>query len=67
MGRLVLSRRLGEGVYLRREGDGPEQEILVTVHEIQGGKVRLSFVAPDDVIVLREELRGREVEPEGRP
>ena len=43
---LVLSRRLGERIVI----DG---EIIVTVVAVQGNKVRLSIVAPEDVRVDR--------------
>jgi carbon storage regulator len=43
---LVLSRKVGEQVLI---GDN----IMVTVTEIRGGKVRLGFEAPDDVQICR--------------
>ena len=49
---LVLSRKLGEKLYI---GDGPDMvEVIVT--SIDRGKVRLGFVAPQHVSILRKEL-----------
>jgi carbon storage regulator len=47
---LVLSRKHGERIII---GDG---EIIVTVVEIQGGKVRLGITAPKDMPIHREEV-----------
>ena len=52
---LVLSRRLGERIVI----DG---EIIVTVVAVQGNKVRLSIVAPEDVRVDRQEVHERRLE-----
>ncbi len=49
---LVLTRRLGERVMI---GD----DVVVTVIEITRTQVRLGFIAPHDVEVLREELLRR--------
>lgn len=49
---LVLSRRESERI---RVGDS----IVVTVVRVSGDKVRLGIEAPDDVLVLREELEPR--------
>ncbi len=46
---LVLSRKLGEKIYI---GDN----IAVTVVEIRGGKIRLGIEAPRSVQVVREEI-----------
>jgi carbon storage regulator len=46
---LVLSRKIGEAVMV---GDN----IRITVLEIRGDKVRLGFVAPDEVTVDRLEV-----------
>jgi len=48
---LVLSRRPGEAVQIG-------QDIVVTVLEVRGNKVRLGFVAPD-LPVIRCELKAR--------
>jgi carbon storage regulator len=50
---LVLSRKRNEAVVIN--GD-----ITVTVVDIRGDKVRLGFVAPKEVGILRSELVGRE-------
>lgn len=47
---LVLSRKVGESVLI---GD----RIHITVVAVHGNQVRLGFNAPDDVRILREELR----------
>ena len=46
---LILSRKPGEKVVI---GDN----IIVTVVEVNGNRVRLAFDAPDDVRILRGEL-----------
>lgn len=48
-GHLVLGRELHEGVII----DGG---IAVRIHRIMGKRVWLSFVAPKDVRIVREEL-----------
>ena len=47
---LVLSRKQGERVLV-----GPD--VIVTVLQIAGGRVKLGFSAPADVPIHREELR----------
>jgi carbon storage regulator len=49
---LVLSRKVGEGVWI---GDG----IVVHVVAVRGGRVRLGITAPADAPIHREELRRR--------
>lgn len=49
---LVLSRKLGEKVYI---GEGAAQ-IVLTVVDIDRGKIRLGIEAPRDVPVYRQEL-----------
>lgn len=46
---LVLSRKVGESIQI---GDN----VVVSILEVKGGRVRLSFDAPKDVSILREEL-----------
>ena len=46
---LVLSRKARQRVFL-------SGNIIVEVVDIQGGKVRLGFTAPDSVVIQREEL-----------
>ena len=53
---LVLSRKVGESIQI---GDN----IFVSVVEVKGGRVRLSFDAPNDIKILREEL-APQVQPE---
>lgn len=54
---LVLSRRVGETVWL---GD----DCAVTVVAVHGQQVRLAFVAPAEVRVLRDELKEKKEEGE---
>jgi len=46
---LVLSRRVGETVVI-------DDNIRVTVVSVQGNHVRLSFSAPPDIRIMRQEL-----------
>ena len=50
---LVLSRKPSEKIHL---GDN----ITVTVVKIGNGKVRLGFEAPDDLPIVRAELKARD-------
>jgi carbon storage regulator len=50
---LVLTRKLGEKVIIGGN-------IIVTVVEVKGNKVRLAFEAPDQVRIMREELIARQ-------
>lgn len=52
---LVLSRKPSESVYI-------DSKIQITVVSISKGRVKLGFNAPDDVRILRSELKahGRE-------
>ena len=58
---LVLTRRVGESILI---GD----DIEVKVSEINGNQVRLWFVAPKEVPIMRKEIsrrvRGKLVPPE---
>jgi len=46
---LILSRKIGEAVIL-------DEKITVKVIDISKGVVRIGFDAPDDMLILREEL-----------
>ena len=46
---LILSRKIGEAVVL-------DEKITVRVIEVSKGVVRLGFDAPNDMLILREEL-----------
>ena len=46
---LVLSRKLGEKIRIG-------EDIVVTVVDIDRGKIRLGIEAPQDVPILRQEL-----------
>lgn len=50
---LVLSRKEGEQIVI---GDN----IVVTITQIRGDKVRVGIEAPREVTVLRKELEGRQ-------
>ncbi len=47
---LVLSRKVREQIYL------PGLDVVVTVLDVRGGKVRLGITAPDGIAIVREEL-----------
>jgi carbon storage regulator len=47
---LVLSRKVGERLFI---GDN----VVITITEIRGDKVRIGVEAPRDVRVLRQELK----------
>ena len=47
---LVLSRKVREQIRL------PGLDVVLSVLEVRGGKVRLGITAPDDIPVLRQEL-----------
>ncbi|RPH76397.1 MAG: carbon storage regulator [Planctomycetaceae bacterium] len=48
---LVLSRKVGEQICL------PQLDIVLTVLEVRGGRVRLGITAPERISVVRKELR----------
>jgi len=50
---LVLTRKKGEGIVI---GD----DVIVSVQEIRGSKVRISITAPREVKIRRDELPKRE-------
>lgn len=56
---LVLSRHTNERIFIG-------SDIVLTVVEIRGDKVRLGIEAPADIRVDREEVR-RRIEEEGKP
>ena len=49
---LVLSRKLGERIVIGHN-------IVVTVVDVQGDRVKLGFTAPHDIPIFREEIVGR--------
>lgn len=62
---LVLSRKKNESIVINND-------IVITVVEIRGDKVRLGIVAPKDVPVHRQEVfdaihSARKVEPDPTP
>lgn len=50
---LVLSRRFQEKILIG-------EDIVITIIEIDRGKVRLGIDAPKDIMVLREELKNKD-------
>jgi carbon storage regulator CsrA len=46
---LVLSRKVGEGVWVG--------EYRIVVVDVSRGKVRLGIIAPEDVLIARDEVR----------
>ena len=50
---LILTRRVGETLMI---GD----EVTVTVLTVRGNQVRIGISAPEEVVVLREELKIRD-------
>lgn len=57
---LVISRKLGEKLYLG-------EDIVVTILEVNGHRVRVGIDAPGDVAILRGELRAAMEEPTADP
>lgn len=51
---LVLTRRASERIMIGKD-------IVITVCEVHGNKVRIGIEAPDSVAVMREEVLGRAV------
>ena len=49
---LVLSRKLGEKIYI---GEGPNA-IVITVVDIDRGKIRIGIEAPREIPIFRQEL-----------
>ena len=47
---LVLTRRSGEKIVM------PQQEVLITVLEVRGDRVRLGIEAPSDIRIHRQEI-----------
>lgn len=48
---LVLTRKNGEYILI------PQHDIVITVLEARGGKVRIGITAPSDVKIIRRELQ----------
>lgn len=46
---LILTRRAGESIYL-------DDNIKITILEVQGKQVKLGLTVPDDMTVYREEV-----------
>jgi len=46
---LILTRRAGESIYL-------DDNIKITVLEVQGKQIKLGLTVPDDMTVYREEV-----------
>lgn len=54
---LVLRRKAGESIILN-------QVITIRILGVEGDKVKLGIDAPPDVIVVREEILGRDAIPD---
>lgn len=54
MSRLVVSRKVGESVII------PGSNMRITAVRVGDGKVRLSFDAPADLLIIREEMHSEE-------
>lgn len=50
---LVLSRKVGEQICI------PQFDIVFTILEVNGRRVRLGITAPEEIAVVRKELRDR--------
>ena len=59
---LILTRRPGETVLLGKGLD--DMDIEVKLVSVQGNQVKLGFSAPEDVVILREEVYEREINGE---
>jgi carbon storage regulator len=57
---LVLSRKLGEKIYIN-------ENICITVVDIDRGKIRLGIEAPRDVPIFRQELLQGQPPPAAPP
>jgi carbon storage regulator len=57
---LVLSRKLGEKIYI-------SDNICITIVDIDRGKIRLGIEAPRDVPIFRQELLADKKTPETPP
>ena len=51
---LVLTRRVGETILI-----GDDIEVKVSLIDGRNGYVRLTFIAPDDVAIVRKEIARR--------
>lgn len=57
---LVLTRRIGESILIEL----PTGELIkVSMLDIKGSQVRIGTEAPDDITIIREELRDRASSP----
>jgi len=54
---LVLSRKVGEQICV------PQFDIVLTVLEVNGRRVRLGIAAPENISVVRRELRDSARQP----
>jgi carbon storage regulator len=57
---LVLSRKLGEKIYIN-------DNICITVVDIDRGKIRLGIEAPREVPIFRKELLTNQQQPPAKP
>jgi carbon storage regulator len=57
---LVLARKIGEQVVVNNN-------IIITILEIDRGKCRIGFEAPEEVTILRKELHDRFHDTDQKP
>ena len=57
---LVLSRKIGEKIHIGNQ-------VTLTVVRIKGNQVRIGIEAPDDVAIVRAELRDFELDVPDSP
>lgn len=57
MGRLVLQHTVGDGAVI----EFGSAQVVVTVERVRGGKVRVSYAAPEDVGIWRSAVFERSV------
>lgn len=50
---LILTRRIGEKIFIN------EDEIKITILDVQGNQVRIGIDAPKEIVILREEVYNR--------
>jgi carbon storage regulator len=56
---LVLSRRRDEKILLKVPGI--DEDIEVTIVQVDKNRVRLGFTAPENVTILRNELKNKQL------
>ena len=57
---LVLTRKVGETIYIGKAGDVLKSPIKITVLDKERGQVRLGIAADKEIGIVREELLERD-------